>query len=113
MVQTFRIRFVFDDEAFEVKTLDFSGGLGQTGENFAVGGENRWSYDSFVNWDFLPSEDLPILVYFKVGTPESPLAMPVLRGPRLTSGFLFPSAAGDANALRQMGCRPWQVRRAA
>ena len=37
----------------------------QTGENFAVGGENRWTYDSFVNWEFFPSVDLPILVYFK------------------------------------------------
>jgi len=73
VVQTVRIRFAFDDEAFEVKTIDFSGGgeLGQTGENFAVGGENRWRYDSFVNWTFLPSSDLPILVYFKeTQTPE-------------------------------------------
>mmetsp|Transcript_40840 Transcript_40840/g.101512 ORF Transcript_40840/g.101512 Transcript_40840/m.101512 type:complete len:116 (+) Transcript_40840:445-792(+) len=32
---------------------------------FAVGGENKWKYKSFVNWKFFPSEDLPILVYFK------------------------------------------------
>ena len=67
--QTARIRFVFDDEAFEVKTKDLFGGdeavLGDTGENFAVGGENRWAYDSFVNWEFFPSVDLPVLVYFK------------------------------------------------
>lgn len=66
--QTFRIRFVFDDEAIEVKTKDLFGdgnGLGDTGENFAVGGANRWKYDSFVNWEFFPSVDLPILVYFK------------------------------------------------
>lgn len=53
-VQTLRIRFVFDDDAFEVKTkpLDdlFSDApLTNTGENFAVGGENRWAYSSFVN----------------------------------------------------------------
>ncbi len=72
LVQTFRIRFVFDDDAFEVKSLDLSGvtsgdfsSLTKTGANFAVGGENRWRYDSFVNYDFLPSIDLPILVYFK------------------------------------------------
>ena len=67
--QTLRIRFVFDDEALEVKTKDLFGGddgLGATGENFAVGGENRWNYDTFVNWEFFPSVDLPILVYFKV-----------------------------------------------
>lgn len=39
--------------------------LGKTGENFAVGGENRWAYSSFVNYDFFPSVDLPVLVYFK------------------------------------------------
>jgi len=71
IVQTTRVRFVFDDEAFEVKAkpLDniFSDDaqLVSSGDNFAVGGDNRWRYDSFVNWAFLPSEDLPILVYFK------------------------------------------------
>jgi len=71
VVQTLRIRFVFDDEAFEVKTKEFDqlfsgdASLTNTGENFAVGGENRWSYSSFVNWDFFPGERLPILVYFK------------------------------------------------
>uniref|UniRef100_A0A7S0LIW1 Uncharacterized protein n=1 Tax=Coccolithus braarudii TaxID=221442 RepID=A0A7S0LIW1_9EUKA len=71
IVQTLRIRFVFDDEAFEVKTKEpeqfFSADteLIKTGDNFAVGGDNRWAYDSFVNWDFFPSEALPILVYFK------------------------------------------------
>ena len=75
IVQTLRIRFVFDDEAFEVKTLDLSegldGALGDTGENFAVGGENRWAYSSFVNWEFFPTQSFPILVYFKeTQTPE-------------------------------------------
>ena len=50
-----------------MRTLDILGdqSLGKTGENFAVGGENRWAYSSFVNWDFFPSADLPVLVYFK------------------------------------------------
>ena len=30
-----------------------------------MGGANRWKYDSFVNWEFFPSVDLPVLVYFK------------------------------------------------
>jgi len=70
-VQTLRIRFVFDEDSFEVKSIEpdqifnSSPDLGTTGENFAVGGDNRWSYDSFVNWDFFPSEELPVLVYFK------------------------------------------------
>jgi len=40
--QTFRIRFVFDDEALEVKTKDLfrdGDGLGDTGENFGETGE--------------------------------------------------------------------------
>ena len=71
--QTYRIRFVFDGEAIEVKSkpLDNLFGaddLGSTGENFAVGGENRWPLSSVVNWEFFPSEDLPVLVYFKETT---------------------------------------------
>lgn len=71
LVQTARVRFVFDEEAFEVKAKEIDSlfaddsQLISSGENFAVGGENRWKYESFVNWDFFPSEDLPILVYFK------------------------------------------------
>lgn len=71
LVQTARVRFVFDDEAFEVKAKEIDAlfeddsQLISSGENFAVGGENRWAYSSFVNWDFFPSEDLPVLVYFK------------------------------------------------
>ena len=70
-VQTLRVRFVFDDEAVEVKAKEFDklfesdAGLVGSGENFAVGGENRWRYDSIVNYEFIPSESLPILVYFK------------------------------------------------
>ena len=80
IVQTLRIRFVFDDEAFEVKTLDLSegldGALGDTGENFAVGGENRWAYSSFVNWEFFPTQSFPILVYFKeTATPQDKWAV--------------------------------------
>ncbi|CAM9753938.1 unnamed protein product, partial [Heterosigma akashiwo] len=34
-------------------------------DNFAVGGKNRWKYDTFTHWQFYPSEEFPILVYFK------------------------------------------------
>jgi hypothetical protein len=34
-------------------------------KNYVLGTDNTWKYDSFVNWDFFPSVDLPILVYFK------------------------------------------------
>jgi Protein of unknown function (DUF3119) len=70
VVQTARIRFCFDSEAFELQTDGGDGKLGRTGENIVVGGENRWTYDSFVNYDFYPEGWIdqpqgPILVYFK------------------------------------------------
>jgi len=74
-VQATRIRFVFDETCFELKNVGADGddqdSLTSSGENFVVGGENRWRYDSFVNYDFFPSRGLPILVYFKENqTPE-------------------------------------------
>jgi hypothetical protein len=36
--------------------------MSSTGENVVVGGKNSWSYESFVNYDFFPSESFPILV---------------------------------------------------
>jgi hypothetical protein len=38
--------------------------LEKTRENFAVGGRNRWRYDSFQDWYFLPSKEFPVLMYF-------------------------------------------------
>lgn len=65
--QTTTLRFTFDDSAFSLVKSDLS----STGENVVVGGENRWAYDKFVNYDFFPSEGFPILVYFKeTQTPE-------------------------------------------
>lgn len=59
--QTNTLRFTFDDTAFSLVKSDLS----STGENLVVGGENRWSYTSFVNYDIFPNEDYPVLVYFK------------------------------------------------
>ena len=68
-VQAQRIRFVFDGNAFELKNVDIGASeedvLKASGENFVVGGANRWDYDQFVNYDFFPSADFPVLVYFK------------------------------------------------
>ena len=71
-IQATRIRFVFDQTSFELKNVGGNDDeLTDSGENFVVGGENRWAYDSFVNYDFFPSRGLPILVYFKENqTPE-------------------------------------------
>ncbi|KAJ8444632.1 hypothetical protein Cgig2_023695 [Carnegiea gigantea] len=61
LVQATRIRFVFDDEALEVRV---GSELKESGENVFVGGKNRWKYSSFVNWEFW-WPNFPILVYFK------------------------------------------------
>jgi hypothetical protein len=76
-IQARRIRFVFNEKYFEIKTVEqtttpdtdsSSKGivvLKDSGENFVVGGANRWAYTTFVDWKFFPSLDVPILVYFK------------------------------------------------
>jgi len=59
--QTTTLRFGFDDDSFSLVKSDGS----SMGENVVVGGENKWAYSSFQNWDFLPSSGFPILVYFR------------------------------------------------
>jgi len=59
--QATTLRFTFDDTDFSLVKSDLS----STGENVVVGGENRWAYKSFVNYEFFPSETFPVLVYFK------------------------------------------------
>ncbi|XP_019159822.1 PREDICTED: uncharacterized protein LOC109156417 isoform X1 [Ipomoea nil] len=61
LFQTTRVRFVFDDEALEVKVGEQ---LEESGENVFVGGKNRWKYSTFVNWE-LWWPNFPVLVYFK------------------------------------------------
>jgi hypothetical protein len=73
LVQTFRLRFVFDeDNYFELKTASAgSDSLQDAGENIVVGGANRWDCNTIVNYDFFPAGWIdkspigPILVYFK------------------------------------------------
>lgn len=63
-VQSGRVVFSFDDKAFEVKTKGAGGDIQDSGENFAVGGENRWDYKTFTRWGFIPSESFPLFTYF-------------------------------------------------
>jgi hypothetical protein len=65
LVQTFRLSFVCDQTSFSLQNT-----AKQSGENIIVGGENKWTYKSFVNYDFFPKGWIdqpqgPILVYFK------------------------------------------------
>jgi hypothetical protein len=64
-VQTGRVRFSFDDEALEVLAKKKDDELTDSGENFAVGGKNRWKYDTFTSWNFIPNESFPLFMYFK------------------------------------------------
>ena len=49
----------------EVKIGNEAGELESSGENAFVGGESRWNYDTWTNWEVYPNEQLPILMYFK------------------------------------------------
>ena len=80
--QASNLRFQYDSTSFSlVKSSGES-----LGEKIVVGGENKWAYKSFVNWNFLPSEEFPILVYFKeTQTPrnnwvEAPIVVDNLEG---------------------------------
>ena len=62
-VQTGRVKFVFDDEAMEVFVKKNDEELASR-ENFAVGGQNRWKYSTFLKWSFIPTKEFPIFMYF-------------------------------------------------
>lgn len=72
-MQTMRTRAVFTKDSFELKSTankylgvaPDKGLIPKQRKNYVLGTENKWRYDSFVNWDFFPSIHLPILVYFK------------------------------------------------
>ena len=53
--QSSTIRFQFNDTHFSLVNIN-SKQQQQIGQNIVVGGDNSWKYDTFVNWDFLPSE---------------------------------------------------------
>jgi Protein of unknown function (DUF3119) len=91
--QTTTLRFTFDETSFSLVSRDGS----SIGDNIKVGGENRWAYSAFQNWAFLPSEDLPILVYFReTQTPvenraEAPIVVDNLEG----QAHFFPSISNS------------------
>ena len=87
--RTQKVRFVFDPDALEVM-IDKGDGLSETAENFAVGGKNRWSYESIEEWACYPSLENPVLVYFRENQTRSS-----------GQGHLFP-VLFDAEQLRQL-----------
>jgi len=104
--QTTNVRFGFDDNSFSLVSKDGK----SSGENAVVGGENKWGYSSFKNWDFLPSEKFPILVYFREDqTPEQnretvPISVDNLDG----QVHFFPAIANSdqlKNGFIKNGCK--------
>ena len=89
--QTTTLRFQFDDTSFSLVKLDGN----KVEENIVVGGANSWKYDTFVNYDFLPSKSFPILVYFKeTQTPvESRVDAPIIVDNALGQPHFFPAIA--------------------
>jgi Protein of unknown function (DUF3119) len=77
-VQTRRVRLVMHKDGFEFYNikgpgLDLEKGawLEKKPDNYVVGTQNRWKYDSIINYGFFPSIDYPVICYFKeTETPE-------------------------------------------
>jgi hypothetical protein len=77
-VQTRRVRLVFEKDGFEFYNikgykLDLEKGarLERKPDNYVAGTQNRWRYDSIINYGFFPSIWFPVIVYFKeTDTPE-------------------------------------------
>jgi NIMA (never in mitosis gene a)-related kinase len=104
--QTANLRFQFDPTSFSLVKSDGA----SIGENVVVGGENSWKYNTFVNYDFLPSEDFPILVYFKeTQTPkESWVEAPIVVDNAEGQAHFFPAIANTAQLKEQFqahGCK--------
>jgi len=71
-VQTRRVRCIFEKDAFEFYNikgprLDFEKGayLEKKPPNYVSGTENRWKYEHIINYGFFPSEEYPVICYFK------------------------------------------------
>jgi len=78
-VQTSRVRCVFEKDGFEFYNvkgprLDYEHGMAELvrkPDNYVSGTQNRWKYDTIINYGFFPSEDFPVICYFKeTETPE-------------------------------------------
>lgn len=73
-VQTDRVRCVFEKDSFEFYNLK-DGKLTQKRSNYVADTRNRWKYDSIINYGFFPSEDFPVICYFKGNSKRSSLIL--------------------------------------
>jgi hypothetical protein len=97
--QTTTLRFQFDDTSFSLVKVDGN----KVEENIVVGGSNSWKYDTFVNYDFLPSRNFPILVYFKeTQTPiENRVDAPIVVDNAVGQPHFFPAIANVEQLEKQ------------
>ena len=58
-------RCALQADALEVMTAAPGDEVRASGDNFAVGGRNRWAYDDITEWALYPTAEAPILVYFR------------------------------------------------
>ena len=71
-VQTLRVRCVFEKDSFEFYNVkgpkcDLNKGakLVKKPDNYVAGTVNRWDYDKITNYGFFPSDEYPVICYFK------------------------------------------------
>ena len=71
-VQTSRVRCVFEKDSFEFYNvkgpkldLDKGAKLVKKPGNYVTTTQNRWRYDAITNYGFFPSEQYPVICYFK------------------------------------------------
>jgi len=97
--QTSTIRFQFNDTHFSLININQQD---KVGKNIVVGGDNAWGYKDFVNWEFLPSDDFPILVYFKeIQTPQDKwVKVPIIVDNIDGQAHFFP-VIGNAQELKR------------
>ncbi len=87
-------------------------------QNVFVGGENRWAYDTFTNWEFF-WPNFPVIAYFKVTRPQCRFAScfeaRVLRGGRgaqcVCSCYMQTLHLGPSPSVRSIPHQPQRVAR--
>ena len=73
-----------------------------------MGGANRWKYESFVNWEFFPSVDLPILVNFtETQTPQDQWDVGPGQGANGADALAKGAVKGQVHADRQTAGQPF------
>lgn len=90
-MKTYSCRLYFDNSEFAIIKRDGS----SIGLNPVVGGEYRWEYKKVVNYRLFPSNDIPLILYFKeISTPPSA---------RVEPPFIVDSIPGQVHVFPVIG----------